>query len=764
MSRRVMGVGAAMALVLSGLTLVASTSAVAATPSGADLAAALDAPAGVTASLQGDPLSSAVSDVVFNDFPSRGQSPDQLGNSSYVLLSTGKAADVFSPSVPNKPSTDLGAPGPDTTTLSLDIESSEAARCLLVDFSMGTEERVNTYVATTAGDQLSVRLDGSETEWARNAGGAYIDQVGINRDRVPAAVDYQVNAVKYWHTTGDPTDPAHGTAESPRLPAISPIDNYTSRDTAQVPLPAGASHTVTVTISDAVNGTLDSVALVDRVRFAPSCADAAEGMVPSTGIATGAGEIKGHRGVGNVLTLDPDASTTDIEKYDSASNGWFAAPVELRFRWYRSWTGANCYSTALKDWVAITNADRQSYVPTNLDKGKCLMVLVTGVKDGFRTETFPTAGQGWYVTLPIQEGAFDGQAPTIACDIQPTVGMTLSASIVDFVPKPDSYSYQWYAGSAVISGATATTYVVTADEAGKQISVRVKGRRAGFDDRTEASAPCGPVDLQTMTTTPRPILTGATGLGDELGVSVGDWVPAAQSYAYQWRVDNQNISGATRSTYTTKVGDVGRRISVAVTGAKTGYAPVTQVSDPITVGLGQLTSGVPVITGRPVVNGRLSGSTSGWTSGTTLTYIWSMGGRTLQVGTGKTFLVPPAASGKSVVLTVRGTRTGYGQVDRSSAPTARAATATMRTTAPRVTGRPKVGKTVRATASGWGPGATLTYRWMVNGRYVGSTTTKSTLKIKRSWKGKRISVLVTGRAVGYTTVARKSAKSAKVVR
>lgn len=778
MSRRAVGAGASLALVLSGLVMLTATSATAEAPSGSELATALDAPAGVTASVSSstDPLAYAVTDVAFNDFPSRPRSsvsPYALqGNSSYVLLSTGLAADVFRAGVTDdQPSTDLGATGPDTTTLKLDVAASATPRCLLVDFAMGTEERVHTYDGEVVpGDTLSVKREGDGTEWAMNAGDAYITQIGQSADKIHPATSYDVNDINYWHTPGDASDPLHGTAESPRLPKISAIDSFTTRDTAEVPLPAGSAQTVNVSVADVGNGRLDTVAQVDRVRLASSCSFPVAGptpetsMVPDTGVATGSGAIVGHRGVGNVLTLDPVASTTDIEeKYDEPANGWFPAPVELRFRWYKSRAaGASsaCYSTDINNWLPLRDGDRQSYVPTNLEKNYCLMVLVTGKKDGFRTETFPTAGQGWYVTLPIQNGAFDGQPPVIPCDQTPAVGSKLSANVVPFVPRPDSYEYQWYAGSTAISGATAKDVILSADEAGKVITVRVTAKRSGFDPRTETSAGCGPVTLRTMSTTPRPIIVGDGGMEHELSIETGAWDPPSPTFGYQWRLDNQNITNATRATYTPKASDVGHQVTVAVTGAKTGFQPVTQVSDPITVGVGQLTSGAVLVSGTPVVAGRLTGTTSGWSTGTSLTFIWSAGSMVLQEGTSRTLTVPAAAVGRPITLTVRGDKVGYGQTSRTSAPTAPVASGTLKTSTPRISGTAKVGRTLKVSASGWGPaGVRFNYRWTVNGKYVG---TKSSVKVKKSWKGKRIRVRVTGTLPGYTTVAKDSGKTAKV--
>lgn len=72
-----------------------------------------------------------------------------------------------------------------------------------------------------------------------------------------------------------------------------------------------------------------------------------------------------------------------------------------------------------------------------------------------------------------------------------TVGQTLSVSggaKTDFVPAADSVSYQWLANGSAIAGATAATYTLVAGDAGKKVSVRVTGVKAGYDSASATSA------------------------------------------------------------------------------------------------------------------------------------------------------------------------------------------------------------------------------------------------------------------------------------
>ena len=81
---------------------------------------------------------------------------------------------------------------------------------------------------------------------------------------------------------------------------------------------------------------------------------------------------------------------------------------------------------------------------------------------------------------------------------------------------------------------------------------------------------------------------------------------------------------------------------------------------------------------------------------------------------------------------------------------------------PKITGTAKKGKTVKAVAGNWKPtGVTFSYRWNRNGKSI-SGATKSSYKLVKKDKRKRITVTITGTKAGYTTTARTSAATKKV--
>ena len=77
---------------------------------------------------------------------------------------------------------------------------------------------------------------------------------------------------------------------------------------------------------------------------------------------------------------------------------------------------------------------------------------------------------------------------------------------------------------------------------------------------------------------PTPKITGTARAGQKLTAIIGTWTPAPVTMSYQWKRAGANISGATGKTYTLTSADVGKTITVAVTGKKAGFVSATKVT------------------------------------------------------------------------------------------------------------------------------------------------------------------------------------------
>lgn len=78
----------------------------------------------------------------------------------------------------------------------------------------------------------------------------------------------------------------------------------------------------------------------------------------------------------------------------------------------------------------------------------------------------------------------------------------------------------------------------------------------------EGGAPVAPAN------TVAPSITGTAQVGETLTVADGTWTGReAPSFRYQWNADDVAITGATAKTYVPVADDVGKTITVTVTGA-----------------------------------------------------------------------------------------------------------------------------------------------------------------------------------------------------
>jgi len=158
-----------------------------------------------------------------------------------------------------------------------------------------------------------------------------------------------------------------------------------------------------------------------------------------------------------------------------------------------------------------------------------------------------------------------------------------------------------------------------------------------------------------------PALSGTAQVGKTLTAVRGTWTPSPTSTTYQWRVDGKAVSGATGSTWKVPSSARGKKVSVAVTGTKTGYATKTLVSPSSSaVKAGVFSAPAPTITGTPKVGATLRVLRGTWTpQPTTATYQWKVGSTSIKGATRSFFKVPSSARGKRVTVVVTGSASGY---------------------------------------------------------------------------------------------------------
>ncbi|WP_051218385.1 hypothetical protein [Nocardioides insulae] len=154
------------------------------------------------------------------------------------------------------------------------------------------------------------------------------------------------------------------------------------------------------------------------------------------------------------------------------------------------------------------------------------------------------------------------------------VGGTLSARTGAWT-KGTTFSYQWKRNGASIRGAVKRTYTATPADAGRRLTVTVTGRKAGYTTAS-ATSPARVVAKGALSAA-QPTITGKAKVGKILKARAGRWT-AGTRLSYQWFANGKVIKQARKATLKLKTAQRGKRITVKVTGAKSGYATAIKVS------------------------------------------------------------------------------------------------------------------------------------------------------------------------------------------
>jgi hypothetical protein len=261
-----------------------------------------------------------------------------------------------------------------------------------------------------------------------------------------------------------------------------------------------------------------------------------------------------------LLTLMPTPKITGTAQVGStltANPGTWDEGTTLTYQWMRN---GGSY---------ISGAKSSTYALSPADAGSQISVSVTASKPGYsgaRKTSAPTA--------VIAKGVLASATPTIS--VAPAVGKTVTAVPGAWGPSPVTFTYQWLRGGASISGATSATYTPVAADAGTRLSVTVTGAKSGYT--TKAASSASAVVANGTLTGATPTITGTTKVGSTLTARAGTWAPTPVTLSHQWLRNGVAISGATATTYKLTSTDKGKRISVRVTGSKTGYNTLTQTS------------------------------------------------------------------------------------------------------------------------------------------------------------------------------------------
>ncbi|WP_034610606.1 hypothetical protein [Cellulomonas sp. URHD0024] len=330
-----------------------------------------------------------------------------------------------------------------------------------------------------------------------------------------------------------------------------------------------------------------------------------------------------------------------------------------------TWLPAATFTYAWKSGTTVVGT-ASTFTPTSAELAKTITVSVTGARDGYtsatRTATANAAvASGRFTTVPV---------PTLTGT--PRVGVRLTAVPGTWAPTA-TLAYQWYRAGVAITGATSSTYVLTASDLSKVVTVTVKGTRSGFTARSATSAGVT-VAAGHLSTAPVPTITGTVRVGQKLTAVPGTWAPAGTTISYRWYRNGVAISGATLSTYTLVAADLGTKITVVTTGRKTGYTSLARTSAATATVVSNFASApVPTVTGTLRVGYTLGITLGTWTPAPAFSYQWQANGSAISGATSSTYKLTAKDYGKTISVSVVGSKTNYVTTTRLSASTAKVA-------------------------------------------------------------------------------------------
>ncbi len=454
--------------------------------------------------------------------------------------------------------------------------------------------------------------------------------------------------------------------------------------------------------------------------------------------ATGEPAITGTAQVGQTLT----ANTSGISDADGLDN------VTFGYQW-------------LSDDADIEGATNSTYVLTGKDEGKTIRVRVTFTDDEGNEETVTSAATE-------EVAAKDNNAATGEPAITGTtrVGQTLTANTPGISDADGldnvTFGYQWLADGANIEGAASSTYLLTGDDEGKTIRVRVTFTDDEGNEETVTSAPTEEVAAKdNNAATGGPAITGTARVGQTLtadasGISDADGLDNV-TFGYQWLSDDADIEGATNSTYVLTGKDEGKtiRVRVTFTDDEGNEETVTSVAtEEVAAKDNNAATGEPAITGTTRVGQTLTANTSGISDAdgldnVTFGYQWLSDDADIEGATNSTYVLTGDDEGKTIRVRVTFTDDEGNEETVTSAATEEVAAKdnNAATGEPAITGTTRVGQTLTANTSGISDAdgldnVTFGYQWLSDDADIEGAT-NSTYVLTGKDEGKTIRVRVT---------------------
>ena len=188
------------------------------------------------------------------------------------------------------------------------------------------------------------------------------------------------------------------------------------------------------------------------------------------------------------------------------------------------------------------------------------------------------------------------------------------------------------------------------------------------------TTPGTPSDNAAIAQVGTPVVSGATTYQKVLSVTPGVW-SADATLSYQWLRNGVAIPKANGLTYKLTVADIGKRLSVAVTGSRVGSDSVRVLSGPTAIVAAKVFKRAPAprITGTVAVGRTLTAKVQKWHKGVRFTYQWSANGKKIAKATKSTYKVATKYAGKKLTVKITAKLSGYKTLAKVSKKTVKIA-------------------------------------------------------------------------------------------
>ncbi|WP_157414222.1 carboxypeptidase regulatory-like domain-containing protein [Agromyces allii] len=288
----------------------------------------------------------------------------------------------------------------------------------------------------------------------------------------------------------------------------------------------------------------------------------ASSLASATAIEVAAGE---HRtGIDAVLAGGPVAI-----KSAPRVTGRFAVGSTLTATVVTETPNAQVEYRWLADGIPIEGAAGNTLLLTAAQLGKWITVDATVSAEGKVSRTLSWSDSEARVKLGTIEL---GQPDLTGIGL---IGETLTVQVAP-PPPGATLAYRWYAHGRPLDGATGASLVLTSAHVGAEIWVLVTGSGVGYVTASRSAPVTYYIDTRPVQLTPPNVAgTAKVGLPVQAGASTN--TPGA-TLLYAWSADGRVIDGATAETFTPGLPQLGKKLSVRVTGVAAGYTTVSSTS------------------------------------------------------------------------------------------------------------------------------------------------------------------------------------------